>query len=69
MIRFNSKKCKILHLGKNNPKHKYIIKEGDKLSTLEETKCEKDLGVNIDPDLNFNNHIKLTIKKQGVFQK
>ena len=63
MIRFNSEKCKILHLGKNNPKHKYVIKEGDKLSTLEETTCEKDLGVNIDPDLNFNNHIKLTIKK------
>ena len=63
MIRFNSEKCKILHLGKNNPKYNYVIKEGDKLSTLEETKCEKDLGVNIDPELNFNTHIKLTIKK------
>ena len=56
-------KCKILHLGKNNPKHEYTIKEGTNISTLEETKCEKDLGVNIDPELNFNNHIKLTIKK------
>ena len=63
MIRFNSEKCKILHLGKNNPKHNYIIKEFDKLSTLEETKCEKDVDVNIDHELNFNNHIKLTIKK------
>ena len=63
LIKFNSEKCKILHLGKNNPKHEYKIKEGTNISTLEETKCEKDLGVNIDPELNFNNHIKLAIKK------
>ena len=63
LIKFNSEKCKILHLGKNNPKYEYKIKEGTNISTLEETKCEKDLGVNIDPELNFNNHIKLTIKK------
>ena len=35
MIKFNSEKCKILHLGKDNPKHKYYIKEGDKVSVLE----------------------------------
>ena len=63
MIKFNSEKCKILHLGKNNPKHQYLIKEGDKVSVLQETTCEKDLGVNIDPDLNFNSHIHTTVKK------
>ena len=42
-----------------------IISKGYE-TTLEETKFEKGLGVNIDPELNFNNHIKLTIKKQDV---
>ena len=63
MIKFNSEKCKILHLGKDNPKHKYYIKEGDKVSVLEETVCEKDLGVNIDPELTFYSHIYTTVKK------
>jgi hypothetical protein len=40
-MRFNEKKCKILHLGKNNPKHEYFM-NGTKLSVVEE---EKDVGV------------------------
>ena len=63
LIRFNSDKCKILHLGKNNPKYKYHIKEGDNISDLTETLCEKDLGIFIDPKLNFNDHITTTVKK------
>ena len=56
MIKFNGDKCKILHLGKNNPKYQYFIKEGEEVTVLKETKCEKDLGVNVDPELNFNDH-------------
>ena len=63
LVRFNSDKCKIMHLGKNNPHYDYTIKEGDKISSLVETCCEKDLGVNIDPELTFKSHINLTIKK------
>ena len=63
LISFNSDKCKMLHLGKNNPKHNYTIKEGDTTVTLSETICEKDLGVSIDPELKFRDHIHLTIKK------
>ena len=38
---FNSAKCKILHIGKNNPRHEYFMK-GKKIEEAEE---EKDLGV------------------------
>ena len=51
---FNSDKCKVLHLGKSNPKHPYKMFDGTVLKTLESTECEKDLGVYIDPYLNFN---------------
>ena len=42
LIKFNSDKCKILHLGKNNPKYKYYIKQGEIIKELSETICEKD---------------------------
>ena len=63
LIKFNSDKCKILHLGKNNPKYKYYIKQGEIIKELSETICEKDLGVFIDQNLSFDFHISQTIKK------
>ena len=51
LLKFNNEKCKILHLGKNNPKFKYHIKQGDLITDLQETISEKDLGVFIDPYL------------------
>jgi hypothetical protein len=46
-MKFNEKKCKILHLGKNNPKYEYFM-NGTKLSVVEE---EKDVGVVIHKSL------------------
>ena len=63
LIRFNSDKCKILHLGAKNPKYKYHIKQGDSITELTETICEKDLGIFVDPYLNFNEHMSTTVKK------
>jgi len=63
LLRFNSDKCNILYIGSNNPKHKYYLKEGDTISELKETTCEKDLGVFVDPLLTFNFHVSSTIKK------
>ena len=63
LLKFNNEKCKILHLGKNNPKYKYHIKQGDLITDLQETINEKDLGVFIDPFLSFDNHISYTIKR------
>ena len=55
----------MLHLGKNNPKHTYTIKHGDGIETidLKITTCEKDMGVNVDPLMNFEDHIAKQCKK------
>ena len=45
LIKFNSNKCKILHMETNNPKFTYTIKEGDLNVPLSETTREKGLGV------------------------
>ena len=58
-IKFNSTKCKVLHIGKNNPKYEYFM-NGMK---LEETTAEKDLGVVVDSNLTFDVHVNETVKK------
>ena len=63
LLRFNSSKCKVLHVGKNNPEYKYFIKDGDDRRPLETTENEKDLGVIVDKNLTFENHINETLKK------
>ena len=40
-MRFNAKKCAVMHLGKNNPCHQYTLGG----HTLETSKQEKDIGV------------------------
>ena len=50
-------------MGKNNPKHDYFIGDGTQRIILEETDLEKDLGVFLDPELNFKSHIKKTVQK------
>ena len=63
MLGFNSQKCKMMHIGKNNPCHVYTIPDGDTVRILETTDCEKDLGVYIDPLLEFSEHIAKVVKK------
>ena len=46
-----------------NPKYSYSIKENGTETNLTETTCEKDLGIMVDPLLNFNEHINTTVKK------
>jgi ribonucleases P/MRP protein subunit RPP40 len=46
-MRFNVKKCKVMHLGRNNNKNKYVMGG----SKLEVTREEKDLGVIISDSL------------------
>ena len=53
-MEFNVEKCKIMHIGHNNPKNTYNM-DG---SNLTETLKEKDLGVLIDNKLDFGDHIK-----------
>ena len=44
---FNVAKCKILHVGHNNPKYEYFLNE----VKLSEVKIEKDIGVKVSHDL------------------
>ena len=61
---FNIEKCKVLHLGSNNPNHKYTIPtSGEKVHTLEVTIDEKDLGVIIDNQLKFSMHVQTQVAK------
>ena len=61
--KFNSTKCKILHIGKNNPHYQYFIKDGDNITKLSTTFSERDLGVIVDPNLTFEEHINNQVKK------
>ena len=63
LLKFNKDKCKILHIGKNNPKNKYYVGNENDRHELNETDLEKDLGVFIDPNLDFKKHIKTIVKK------
>ena len=58
-MEFNVDKCKIMHLGKSNPKHTYTM-DGTNLAV---TKEERDLGVLVDDRLRFSNHIEEIVNK------
>ena len=62
-LRFNAGKCKRMHLGRCNDKFEYHMNEGDKHVTLEETDCERDLGVHVDPALKFTQHCNKAVSK------
>jgi len=50
LIRFNTAKCKVLHLGLRNPRHIY----GQGAAILESIPAEKDLGVLGDVEFNIS---------------
>ena len=44
-------------------KCKYTIQQNEKTTVMSETTCEKDLGIHIDPLLNFDKHIEIQTKE------
>ena len=58
-MEFNVDKCKIMHLGKLNPRHTYTMEGVELMVTTE----EKDLGVLVDEKLDFGKHIKEIVGK------
>ena len=61
---FNVDKCKILHIGKDNPNFDYQMEDKDGNSTnLIVVNCEKDLGVFVQGNLNYDKHISLTVNR------
>ena len=60
---FNAKKCKSLHIGRNNPRHKYYMYEAGIQVPGEQVESEKDLGVTFESTLRFDHHILNCVNK------
>ena len=56
---FNDEKCKVVHLGSNNPKLDYTMNG----VTLITDPSKKDLGVTMDSELKFHSHIANAVNK------
>ena len=62
-LHFNTSKCKIMHLGRNNGKEAYTMNG----QVLETTRAEKDIGVMVQDDLKPSLHCaKVAAKANGV---
>ncbi|GAB0176306.1 mitochondrial enolase superfamily member 1 [Grus japonensis] len=62
-MKFNKGKCRVLHLGKNNPKHQYRLE----VDLLGSSSAEKDLGVLMDNNLSMNQQCALVaMKANGI---
>ena len=59
LLKFNTDKCFVLHIGKHNPENKYIFSS----STLKTTDKEKDLGVIFNRGLDFSDAISAFVSK------
>ena len=57
LMRFNFTNSHHMHIGKHNTGTKYTMQDGNDTFELETVKTEKDLGVTIDRNLSFRDHI------------
>ncbi|PKU32330.1 rna-directed dna polymerase from mobile element jockey-like [Limosa lapponica baueri] len=59
LMRFNKGKCKVLHLGRKNPRHQYRLG----VDLLGSTTEEKDLGILVDGRLSLSQQCALVAKR------
>ena len=61
-MKFNADKCKVLHIGNQNPQYEYRMCD----TCLEYVREEKDLGVMVDEKLKFDTHTVTQAKKANT---
>ena len=59
LLNFHPEKCSVMHLGNSNPEFSYLLNERQ----LSKTTAEKDLGIIVADNLNFEQHIIENISK------
>ena len=63
LLHFNATKCKIMRLGNLSDLASYFMTSDGKMLTLEAIEVEKDLGVIVDANLDFVQHVAIQTKK------
>jgi hypothetical protein len=62
-IRFNTNKCKVMHMKRTGDKAGYIMADGGRSTVFEESKLARDLGVWMGSDLKFSGHVAKVVSK------
>ena len=63
LMRFHPQKCEVIRIGGNQPEFNYNMGNGNCSVTLSTVDSVKDLGVNIDNQLDFSKHCSEMVKK------
>ena len=63
-LSFNTTKCEGMHLGNQIEPSNYCMSGNNEMNTLETIHVEKDLGVNVDDELNFEEHLQIQTTKR-----